>query len=211
MRKWIRFWQREARGFSVAEVTTILTALSILSAAAAPAVNEYIDEAKLIRARHDVRVIAVVLTRLFNDVGAERSGKTAWSSYDLLVGAGAPPATRGAGTGRWAAAVRDEGVGLLDDHLVTNAAGYTRRAPGMWFGWRGAYLQERVQPDPWGHRYAVNVRAMSNTYSYTVVLSAGPDGVVESLFETDGLPTAGDDIVAVVSSTGTGHGPRADR
>lgn len=202
---------RGHRGFSVTEVTTILTALSILSAATAPAVNDYIEEAKLVRATHDVRTIAAVLTRLFNDVSSERTSKTGWASYHLLVGAGAPPATRGAGTDMWAGAVRDEAVGLLDDHLTTNSAGYTRRAPGALFGWRGAYLQERIQPDPWGYRYAVNVRATNTRHSHTVVLSAGPDGIVESPFESDGLPTTGDDIVAVVSSTGTGYGSRADR
>ena len=39
----------------------------------------------------------------------------------------------------------------------------------------------------------------------TVILSAGPDGIVESAFERDGLPSTGDDIVAVVSSAGMGR------
>ncbi|MBI4486578.1 MAG: type II secretion system protein GspG [Acidobacteria bacterium] len=184
---------------------TVLTALSILSAAAAPAVSDYVEQAQLLRATQDVRTIAVVLTRLFNDVSAERDSQTGWASYDLLVGAGAVPGTRGVGTEMWAAAVREGSGGMLDDHLVTNAAGYTRRAGGAVFGWRGSYLQQRVQPDPWGHRYAVNVRAM-NAGAHTVVLSAGPDGVVDSPFESDALPTAGDDIVAVLSSGWTGYG-----
>lgn len=183
----------------MAEVTTVLTALSILSAAAAPAVNDYVEEAKLLRAKHDVRTIGLVLTRLFNDVAAERDLKTGWASYDMLVGAGAVPDTRGAGTEMWAAAVRERSAGYLDDHLVTNAAGYARRARGALFGWRGSYLQEHVQPDPWGRRYAVNVRSME-VGAHTVVLSAGPDGVVESPFEPDILPMTGDDVIALVSS-----------
>ncbi|MBI2188001.1 MAG: type II secretion system protein GspG [Acidobacteria bacterium] len=174
--------------------------LLALTAAAGPAVNEYVEEARLVRAQHDVRVIAVVLTRLFNDIAAERNNDTGWSSYDLLVGAGAAPATGGTDTERWAMAVGDGSVSLLDDHLVTNAAGYTRRGPGELFGWRGTYLQERVKPDPWGNRYAVSVQAMNTSGSYTVVLSAGPNGVVESPFDAEMLPTTGDDIASVVSN-----------
>jgi hypothetical protein len=33
-----------------------------------------------------------------------------------------------------------------------------------------------------------------------IVVTAGPDGMIESLFRVDGLPTRGDDIVASVSS-----------
>lgn len=201
---------RGVRGFSVTEVTAILTAVSVLSAAAAPAVSDYVEDAKLIRATQDTRTIAVVMTRLFNDVRAEGHSKTGYASYDLLVGAGAVPDTLGVGPEMWAAPVRQGAVALLDDHLVTNAAGYTRRPRGAFFGWRGSYLQQHVQPDPWGHRYAVNVRAIRDG-AHTVVLSAGADGVVESPFESDKLPTAGDDIVGLISSGGTGYGQSTDR
>jgi len=199
----IRSCLREARGYSAAEAATILTAVSLLTAAAAPTVDDYVEDAKLVRATHDVRTLAVVLIRLFNDVAAERTAEKGWGSYVLLVGGGAAPATGGADTAMWAASPDTSAVGLLDDHLVTNAAGYTRREPGALFGWRGAYLQQQVQPDPWGHRYAVNISAMGETFAYTLVLSAGPNGIAEAPFELDALPTAGDDIVAVVSSSGT--------
>lgn len=197
---------RRVGGFSITEVTTILTMMSILSAAAMPAVDQYVEEAKLVRATHDVRTLAVVLTRFFNDIGSERNNPTAWTSYNLLVGTGAAPAVYGDGTDQWGAAIEGGGVGLVDDHLITNTAGYTPRDPGAWFGWRGAYLQQVVQPDPWGNRYGVNVQAMREGDSYTVVLSAGPNGVAETPFGLYGLPAIGDDIVAVVSSMGAGHG-----
>ncbi|MBI4484505.1 MAG: response regulator [Acidobacteria bacterium] len=163
--------------------------------------REILKELEQRRTQHDVRTLAVVLTRLFNDVAAERNSDTGWSSYDLLVGAGAAPATRGTATERWATPVDEGSGGPLDDRLVTNAAGYRRSGPGELFGWRGAYLQEHVPADPWGNRYAVNVRAMSKAGVYTVVLSAGPNRIVESPFEAETLPTTGDDIVAIVSST----------
>jgi hypothetical protein len=96
-------------------------------------------------------------------------------------------------------------VALLDDHLVVNEAGYSVvRGPSR-LGWRGAYLQNPVQSDPWGHRYAVNIGVMRGHYFDTVVLSAGPDGIVDSPFERDGLPTTRDDIAALVASSGLGN------
>lgn len=188
-------------GFSVTELTTVLTALTILTGAVAPAVNDYVEDAKLVRARHDVSTLGVTLVRLFNDVGFEREIKGGWATYDLLVGSGAVPDTTGRGTDGWIAPVGTN-VGLLDDQLIRNTAGYTRY-DGRWhFGWRGAYLQNPVSPDPWGHRYAVNMRAMRSSHWDTVVLTAGPNGLVESPFELDGLPTGGDDIVSLASSGG---------
>ena len=75
------------------EVTTILTALTILSGVAAPAVTTYVEDAKLVRARGDVRTIAISLVRLMSDVGPERAREDGWATYDLLVGAGLAPAT----------------------------------------------------------------------------------------------------------------------
>lgn len=202
MRITARSLWRASRGFSVAEVTMILTALSILSAAAAPTLNGYVEDTKLVRAAHDVGTLAVSLVRMFNDVAAERNTAQGWASYDVLVGGGATPAALGAGTDAWASPADAKAVGVLDDHLITNAASYTQRPRGATFGWRGAYLDQPVQPDPWGNRYAVNVRAMRSSNFDTLVLSAGPDGLVESAFELDGLLTQGDDIVSLVAPSG---------
>jgi type II secretory pathway pseudopilin PulG len=196
------FWTN-CRGFSVAEVTTVLTALSILSAAAAPSVSEYVEEAKLIRARQDVRAVALGVVRLMDDVGPERKIEQGWASYDLLVGNGLVPAASGADSQAWTS-VDAKTVDALDDHLITNAAGYTQRRRGAMLGWRGAYLQQSIQSDPWGNRYAVNIRAMKSDHFDTLALSAGPNGIVESGFEVDGLTTQGDDIFALVATSGLG-------
>jgi hypothetical protein len=126
-----------------------------------------------------------------------------WRTYDLLVGAGAVPAASGPASSDW----HESGpaVGLLDHQLVINGANYTTNRPGAPFGWRGAYLEQSVSSDPWGQRYAVNVGAMNTVGVDVVVLSAGPDGIVQSAFDVDGLPTGGDDVVSIVSSGGTGR------
>jgi hypothetical protein len=196
---------RDARGFSAAEVMTILTAMTVLSGVAAPAMNEYLEDAKQLRAQHDVRTLSASLIRLFNDVGAERGIEGGWARADLLVGAGEVPRAATAVAQSWTLGATAEGVARLDDHLVVNEVGYSVvRGPSR-LGWRGAYLQDPVRPDPWGHRYAVNVGVMRSHHFDTVVLSAGPDGLVDSPFERDGLPTTRDDVAAVVASSGLGN------
>lgn len=185
------------------EVTTILTALTLLSGVAAPAVTTYLEDAKLVRAQGDVRAIAISLVRVISDVGPQRSRDGGWATYDLLTGAGLIPVATGAASSGWAST--GAAVGRLDDHLITNAPGYPARQTRAQFGWRGAYVQDPVAADPWGQRYAVNVAAMKSVAFDTVVLSAGPDGIAESVFERDGLPTEGDDIAAMVSSSGLGR------
>ena len=189
-------------GFSVTEVTIILTMLTLLSGLAVPAVDDYVARAQLVRARHDVRTIGISLVRLADDVGGERTRPNGWATFDLLVGPGAVPA---AGDGGRAWTRTGDGVGRLDDHLLVNGARYTAYAPQVGFGWRGAYLQDRVQNDPWGHRYSVNIAAMNQPRYDTIVLSAGPDGRVDSPFLADGLLHGGDDITVVMSTSGTGQ------
>ena len=196
------FW-RACRGYSVTEVTTILTALTVLSGVAAPAVTTYLEDAQLVRARGDVRTLSLSLVRLMNDVGPERSRQGGWATYDLLVGDGLIPATSTSSSRGWASSGGK--VGRLDDQLIVNGPDYPARLPRAQFGWRGAYIQDPVAADPWGHRYAVNVAAMKSPVFDTVTLSGGPDGVVESVFERDGLPTAGDDIASMVASAGVGR------
>jgi Type II secretion system (T2SS), protein G len=195
---------RGVHGFSVAEVLTILTAFTILGGLTAPAIYDYIEDARGIRARHDVTTIAVSLVRLFDDVGSESGRPKGWASFDLLVGAGVAPAAGQDQASAWAIPADASGVGLIDDQLVRNAAEYTRHRTSAMIGWRGPYVQKTVDADPWGHRYAVNVRALRTTGADTFVLSAGPDGVVTTPFDSDGLSGARDDIAALVSSSGLG-------
>ena len=193
------------RGFSVAEVLTILTAFTILGGLTAPAIYDYIEDARVIRARHDATTIAVSLVRLFDDVGAEGGRPKGWASYDVLVGAGVAPAAGDEQASAWAIPANAAGVGSIDDQLVRNTAEYSRHRTSAMVGWRGPYVQKTVDADPWGHRYAVNVRALRTTGSDTFVLSAGPDGVVTTPFDSDGLSGTRDDIAALVSSSGLGR------
>lgn len=77
------------------------------------------------------------------------------------------------------------------------------------FAWRGPYLSGPVDPDPWGHRYGVNVEflaklagtpgsAPGGNVNDVFVLSAGPDGETDTRFDVDGVVPGDDDILVVV-------------
>jgi hypothetical protein len=57
-----------------------------------------------------------------------------------------------------------------------------------------------VGPDPWAYRYAVNVRWLATDSRFdTVVVSPGPNGLIETAFQADGITAGGDDVLALVS------------
>lgn len=189
------------RGLSLAEVTIMLSALSVLGAVAAPSIGDYVADARQVRATSDVQTLAATFARFTIDVPGDRSLERGWASIDLLVGPGEAPLVGDGGDVAWAAGLDDTKVARLEDHLVTNTPGYPTRqggSPGAPRGWRGGYLS-RLGPDPWGHRYAINVRSTRSATADTIAISPGPNGVIETAFDADGTTPGGDDIVAVIA------------
>ena len=80
------------------------------------------------------------------------------------------------------------------------------------FAWRGPYINDRVDPDPWGNRYMANVFALFTPVGVTadgygsavVCYSAGPDEEIDTAFnQSGGWFTGDDDITALVSAGGS--------
>jgi hypothetical protein len=98
--------------------------------------------------------------------------------------------------------------GLIADHLVSNAPGYVTRTATSHLGWNGPYdLPSELGSDPWGHRYIVNIglidpspgshTSTGEPKSAVWVLSAGPNGIIDTPFNqplTPTVTTGGDDI-----------------
>ena len=98
-------------------------------------------------------------------------------------------------------------AGSLADQLVTNAPGYALRSATAQFGWNGPYFSSQLMADPWGNRYAVNVALVDLSPGAATaggqakmavwVLSAGPNGIIETPFAQSILTAVrpgGDDI-----------------
>jgi type II secretory pathway pseudopilin PulG len=179
---------RATAGFSVTETSVVVAATSLLTATAAPNLQEYLETARATKALGDVRVIAMSLVRLTAHVGHPRRGA---DRAELLVSQGDIPQADVSAVRPWTRPIDHRIVQSLVDHLVDNAAEYVSR-------WRGPYM-EGLSPDPWGARYAANVGFLIKPGGHAVlVISAGPNGILETPIATVGLRTGGDDIVAVV-------------
>ena len=193
-------------GFSLAEVTIMMMVLSVMSAVMSPAIGDYVNDARHVKAAGDVQVLAFSFSRFAFDASMAAPGDHDWQQFDVLVGEGLAPEVGQGGDAAWTGAPDDHGVGRLEDHLITNTAGYHTGAghPGPYWarGWRGPYLGTGIGPDPWGHRYAINVGAWSRNGADVIVLSAGPNGLIETPFIHDGTVPGGDDVVAVIGSGG---------
>jgi hypothetical protein len=190
----------QARGFSTTEIATVLSATTLLTTAAAPSIEGYVSLAQDVRAQHDVRTLAVSILRLRMDVASQTRAPNGLATFTLLVGDGERPHVSTGTASAWELPLTSPDVDALANHLVTNGPSYRRLPISMGGGWRGPYLDSGViRPDPWGHRYAVNVKGLRDRSFAVIVLSAGPNGVIETPFTlTPGMPT-GDDVYALVA------------
>lgn len=165
-------------GMSLVEVTIILMTLAILTAVAAPAITDYVQDARDTKAKEDIEAIGTAVSRLVRDTGkpglvlVASTAFTEANRVDLLVSEGNVPdvGTQASYTNanlndsiNW-----DEGdaTGYANDdtmlnQFLANAPAYTvpqtedftQPGPSFGIGWRGAYLGRAIGPDPWGNRY----------------------------------------------------------
>jgi type II secretory pathway pseudopilin PulG len=125
----------------------------------------------------------------------------------------------GATTSPVAVGTRD----LMDPHLVSNTAAYTAAGftggggPRHAVGWRGAYLNGPLDVDPWGYVYQASTvflgvatdatagtgeGALSGGWSADVmVISAGSNGNIQTLFGALGGAAVGDDVAYVLQGS----------
>jgi type II secretory pathway pseudopilin PulG len=184
------------RGMSLVEVTIILMVLAILTAVAAPSINDYVQDARDVKAKEDVEAIGVSIARLVRDTGKPGLMKAAATAFtkanrvDLLVSEGnipavvaldTPdyPATNVNLTFNWGEAA-SFGDTMLNQFVVNapaysspTAASMLQPSPAAGIGWRGAYLGRSIGPDPWGNRYAANTAFLGPA---TDAEASGADG-----------------------------------
>lgn len=189
-------------GFTVIEILVVLGVVAALSAILVPIVSSYVEDGRRQRARGDLRSIGEAMNAVHRDLGVypvftdggDRTVGTA-ASYEVLIGPGNTPSV-GSGTG-WTVTGSD--VGSLGGQLVQNAPGGGGYPTQGRFAWRGPYIDD-VSPDPWGNGYVVNAEnLLPNQGQSGYVLSAGPNGQIETDFEIDrtsaSTTPAGDDLL----------------
>jgi len=157
-----------------------LSVLVALSGVLMPAVAEEAGESRRISALADMQSIGEGLARyaqdtLFLPTGVQGRTNVAW-----LYGPGNIPAGQPFGQG-------GEGR-ALDDALLRPAMGGER--------WAGPYVAGGLAPDPWGNAYLVNADGWLTPQERPMVLSAGPNGVVETA--ADARAPGGDDLLLLL-------------
>jgi prepilin-type N-terminal cleavage/methylation domain-containing protein len=207
-----------AAGFSLVEVSIVLMVVAILTAVAAPSASRTLDRARVVRAVGDAEAIKTAMINFGDDLNSYQGFNIDGSSssgdqVEMAVSDGDTPIEVSFdGDERWicpVAVVPDPGCDVtdfLENHLILNNpyGGSNVDAYPLAGGntWRGAYLNGPVDPDPWGNRYAVNVRylqAPSETKNDVIVLSAGPDEQIDTQYEKDGIFPGDDDIIVVIN------------
>ncbi len=163
----------------VLEALIALCILVSLSGVLMPAIGSEIGKARQGQVYLDMQAIASGLAAYSRDTLTLPTGVQGRTNVAWLYGPGLMPDGNSF----------DEGGESrpLDDALLNARMGGT--------GWKGPYAAA-LQPDPWGHAYLVNVEGWVDPREHAMVLSAGPNGRVET------RPTvtraAGDDLLLVI-------------
>lgn len=181
-------------GFTLIEVVVILAMIAILGAIITPFIMKYITDSQIARAKNEAQVVAAAVTNAYKDLGRWPNRINAATNYGGLFSgpaAGTPPAAFfGAATG-WAAP--GAAWNQLDTHLVQNGQGYPAAGDNKW---AGPYATQ-LPTDPWGRPYVINAANFTSVVVPPIpvwVLSAGPNGVVETNIAAATTVTGGDDV-----------------
>jgi len=213
--------RRGEKGFTLLEIIVVLAVIGALAAILSPVVFRYIDDANRARAQADANTIAAAVQQMYKDTGrwpayAAGTGALTFASTDADVLSSntacdgsddvttldtTEPVDSTTGS-TWAL-----GADLCDSltrQLITNASSYTTTGNRAW---KGPYLDTVPALDPWGRSYLVNIKNANpneegpTTQKWVVVISAGPDGNLDTAANTvvnTNPAVAGDDVVARV-------------
>jgi type II secretory pathway pseudopilin PulG len=208
------------------EVIVVLSVLGALMAMLGPIAFTYIEDGNIKRATADANRIAVSINKMYTDTGRwpfyndgdGSSGYTAGTDAALLTsnavcsdGSCTDDTLPTDGTSGTAWDLDSSTIDGIANQIVTNTpfgssdANKDYATAGV-RAWGGPYVDRIPSTDPWQRSYIINTRNLNpsvayNSIKWTVVISAGPNGTLETSPETllTANPTAsGDDIVARV-------------
>ena len=202
---------RSETGLTLIEVTLMLMVSISIIGAIAPAVAATVRRAETVAATAAMNDIRNQVIKVLEDVNYQTftiNGVNNGATVEMLVSDGDTPrecTASAAACTAWQRAVDNTGglVDFLERHLVTN----NPRGNALNFYpvtgnniWKGPYLNSPNDPDPWGNRFMVNVLYMDASSNDVVVLSAGPDEAIDTLFTANPVTAGDDDIIVLVEA-----------
>lgn len=164
------------RGMSLVEATIILLVIATLTAAIAPSMGDYLEDARDTKAKGDVQMLGLAVVRMLRDTGLKGLKIDAGVAFtesnrvDNLMSAGGTAAINAGavfasgdingGDINWDGNDNDD---TFENQLVSNTPGgvlasaySTPAASNRGRGWRGSYLNVPAGEDPWGYKYYAN-------------------------------------------------------
>ena len=157
--------RRKEGGFTLVEVLVVAAIVAILAGVLVPMIFSQIDEARISRAKGDLRAISSSILTFRKDVGRW----PACNGVTFLKGEGNDAVAASGGVGYDVTTPQK-----FSDHLVEDS--FACYDPNMW---KGPYIGP-VDADPWGNQYFLNAAGLATAGKRVFVLSAGPDGTVET-------------------------------
>jgi len=191
-----------SKGFTLIELAVVLAIIAVLAAILTPLVTGYLDQARVSRAQADLRTIADGMKLHQRDTG--RYPIYLAGGYPTTVSDNAKVIFGGPGN-----APTDTASWGLDTAIATTSleswinGNFTSVSTGNAFpkaGFRGPYVSN-LESDPWGNKYLVNAANLNSGTYHAFVLSAGPNGAVDTTKDqaaTSAISVGSDDIVAVI-------------
>jgi prepilin-type N-terminal cleavage/methylation domain-containing protein len=180
-----------SRGYTLMEVAAVVAVTATLAAVVVPVAMDKVESSKKARALEDIKSLASAIATFYSDTGVWPAYSTS-SAYqsrvpdvEVLVTAGDDP-TIGTNTG-WSLTKTDE----AHDQFVTNEPKYDF--------WNGPYIESlKDKKDPWGQKYVIWVKGFYTSTHDGWILSAGPNGKIDTVNTSATL--SGDDIGIVLYS-----------
>lgn len=174
----------EQKGFTLIEVIVVAGIIAILAGILVPLIFKEIDESKITRASADVKSISAAILVFRKDTGA----------WPLMDGGCVPNVTFLSGSGNipedLAAMGYDTSVpSSYDSHLSADVSACY--APN----WKGSYMA-MVTADPWGNSYVTNANGFAAAGQPVWIISAGPNGILETPANSTVIAAGIDDVGA---------------
>ncbi len=189
--------KNKRKGFTLIEIIVVIACIALLAGILAPLVFKNIEDARIAKARSDIKAIAAGMTQFYSDVGSwptwNDSG-VADTIYLLFTTSDGVTLDNPPGAYVPAENQRDP----MADHLINNNQNYPDWDADAGFGWNGSYL-DFDGLDPWGNSYLISVVGFfeeendpQTDFTEVWILSAGPDGTMQTY--ADESVISGDDI-----------------
>jgi type II secretory pathway pseudopilin PulG len=216
-----RFSDNRGVATSLIEAVLVIGIVTIIASVATGAALERIEDARFVQATSDTELIGMSVHSFMQDTGSSPAFKSGLATsptdeiYRILHTDGSDAIDL---TGSWP--TDSDEKDSIENHLVRNQPGvtepsYLRRGEISYDrhkGWNGPYLNRIPSVDPWDGRYLVNVQFLtpqgvervredlelpSGGRIAVVVLSAGPDRIIETRFDqiSESFAPGGDDVV----------------